>query len=29
MGVHTWDDPVRIDDFESGGERRVLGTRTK
>ena len=25
MGVHTWDDPVRIDEFESGGERRVLG----
>lgn len=25
MSVHTWDDPVRTDDFESGGERRVLG----
>ena len=25
MGVHTWDDPVRVDEFDSGGERRVLG----
>ena len=25
MGVHRCDDPVRIDEFESGGERRVLG----
>lgn len=26
MGVNTWENPLRIDELDGGGERRVLGS---
>jgi quercetin dioxygenase-like cupin family protein len=25
MKINSWEDPLRVDEFDSGGERRVLG----